>query len=120
MKAAIAALLGALMVCAAAEATAQDQRRGPLAVTVTCQYTPLWIFLGRDNLPRKAPEPYVTLGQRFEVIGGLRTTLGGFQYWETNVVAVEPGYGALGAGGYREAHYWLSADCALPNRYVPR
>jgi hypothetical protein len=108
------------MVFAGAQSAAQEPGRGPLTVTVTCEMTPLWIFLGRDNLPRKAPEPYVLLGQRFGVIGGLRTTLGGFQYWETNVVAVEPGYGTLGYGGYGEAHYWVSADCALPNRYVPR
>jgi hypothetical protein len=126
VKRAIAAFVGvfAILVTAAPAAAQNQGQRGPLTVTVTCQWTPFWVFNGVDNLPRKAATPVALLGQRYDVIGGLRTTLGGYQYWETTVVVVEPGYGAFGYGssglGSGPGHYWISADCALPNRYVPR
>jgi hypothetical protein len=123
---AIAVLAGTIAVLAGTQVAAQQGReRGPLSVTVTCQFTPLWLFVGSDNLPRKAGTPNAILGQRFEVIGGLRTTLGGYQYWQTNITVVESGYGSFGYGGSGyvgrdQSHYWISADCALPDRFVPR
>jgi hypothetical protein len=122
-KRCVAALLGTFTVLWGTHVAAQQaQGRAPLSVTVTCEHTPWWVFNGADNLPRKASQPQALLGQRFDVIGGLRTTLGGFQYWETSVIVVEPGYNVPGYQGPLggPAHYWLSADCALPDRYVPR
>lgn len=117
MLRAVLAPLAALVVLFIATPSAAQ---GPNTVTIVCEYTPFWVFNGFDNLPRKAAEPYPLLGQRFGVVNGLRTTLGGRQYFETEVVVVEPGYVTPGYGGRGPAHYWVDADCAIPDRFVPR
>ena len=117
MLRAVLAPLAALVVLFIATPSAAQ---GPNTVTIVCEYTPFWVFNGFDNLPRKAAEPYPLLGQRFRVVNGLRTTLGGFQYYETEVTVVEPAYNTPGYGGYGTPHYWVDADCAIPDRFVPR
>ncbi|HYZ16543.1 MAG TPA: hypothetical protein VE591_09090 [Candidatus Acidoferrum sp.] len=118
MRRAVLAPFAALVVLFTATPSAAQ---GLNTVTIVCEYTPFWVFNGNDNLPRKAAEPYPLLGQRFRILNGLRTTLAGRQYYETEVVVVEPAYNTPGYGGRRAiAHYWVSADCAIPDRFIPR
>jgi hypothetical protein len=77
-------------------------------LSVVCQRTPLWVFASGNDRPSRAAQPEATLGQRFGLVSGPRTTLSGFQFYETDIVAVEPGLAGQ--------HYWLSQACAIPSR----
>ena len=59
--------------------------------------------------PQRARTPAATAGQRFALVSGPRTTLESFEYYETDVAVVEPGYPA-------GSHYWLTSDCAIPSK----
>jgi hypothetical protein len=76
-------------------------------ISVVCGRTPLYVFTSGTDRPMRARTPDVTLGQRFGLVSGPRTTLDGFQFYETNIPVVEPGYPA-------NAHYWINRDCAIP------
>ncbi len=78
-------------------------------VTVTCNRTPFYVFLSGTDRPVRARTGDALLGQRFGLVSGPRTTLEGFQFYETNVPVAEPGYAP-------DAHYWLSRDCAIPSK----
>ena len=73
---------------------------------VVCERTPLWIFVPGDDRPRRAEAGAATIGQRFALVSGPRTTLEGNKFYETDVVSVEPGL---------KGHYWLSDRCAIPS-----
>ena len=73
---------------------------------VVCERTPLWIFVPGDDRPRRAEVAAATIGQRFALVSGPRTTLEGNSFYETDVVIVEPGL---------EGHYWLNQICAIPS-----
>ena len=77
-------------------------------LSVVCRQTPLYVFLNGANRPIRARTPDVTMGQRFRLVSGPRTTLESFQFYETDIVVVEPGYAP-------NAHYWISRDCAIPS-----
>jgi len=79
------------------------------ALIVTCQRAPLYVFLSGADRPTRAHTFDVTQGQRFALISGPRTTLESTQYYETDIAVVEPGYA-------RNAHYWISRDCAIPGK----
>jgi hypothetical protein len=76
-------------------------------LSVVCQRAPLWVFVPGSDRPSRAAQPEVTLGQRFGLVSGPRSTLSGLQFYETDIVAVEPGLAGL--------HYWLSQACAIPS-----
>ena len=78
------------------------------SLTVVCRQAPLYVFLSGSDRPNRAHAPDVTIGQRFRLVSGPRTTLQSFQFYETDIAVVEPGYGA-------NAHYWVSRDCAIPS-----
>ena len=78
-------------------------------VTVTCNRTPFYVFLSGTDRPVRARTGDALLGQRFGLVSGPRTTLEGFQFYETNVPVTEPGYAP-------DAHYWLNRDCAIPSK----
>ncbi|MEA2666413.1 MAG: hypothetical protein QOI11_3357 [Candidatus Eremiobacteraeota bacterium] len=78
-------------------------------LSVVCERTPLWLFNPGNDRPSRAAEPQATLGQRFALVSGPRTTLSGFTFYETDVVVVEPGFPP-------GTHYWLSQACAIPSR----
>ncbi|MDB5092223.1 MAG: hypothetical protein JWO85_324 [Candidatus Eremiobacteraeota bacterium] len=73
---------------------------------VVCERTPLWIFVSGDDRPRRAEAGAATIGQRFALVSGPRTTLEGNKYYETDIVIAEPGL---------SGHYWLSDRCAIPS-----
>lgn len=81
---------------------------GTRTLSVVCQRTPLWLFNPGNDRPSRAAEPEATLGQRFGLVSGPRSTLTGFDFYETDVPVVEPGF----APG---SHYWLSQACAIPS-----
>ena len=76
-------------------------------VTVICNRAPLYVFTSGANFPSRARTFAATMGERFGLVSGPRTTLESTQYYETDVPVVEPGYA-------RGAHYWISATCAMP------
>jgi hypothetical protein len=78
-------------------------------LSVVCSRAPLYVFTSGTDRPMRARTPDVTLGQRFGLVSGPRTTLESFQFYETNIAVVEPGYPA-------NAHYWISRDCAIPSK----
>ena len=78
-------------------------------ITVVCRRAPLYVFLSGTDRPVRAHAPETTQGQRFGLVSGPRTTLDSFQYYETDIVVAEPGYAP-------NAHYWLSRDCAIPDK----
>lgn len=82
--------------------------RAGRTLSVVCEHAPLWLFNPGNDRPSRAAEPQALLGQRFGLVGGPRTTLGGFTFYETDVVVVEPGFPP-------GSHYWLSQACALPS-----
>ena len=81
----------------------------PATLTVVCQRTPLYVFLSGTDRPMRARTPDVTMGQRFALVSGPRTTLESFQFYETNIPVAEPGYPV-------NAHYWVSATCAVATK----
>ncbi len=80
----------------------------PATLTVICGRTPLYLFLSGTDRPMRARTPDATQGQRFAKVSGPRTTLESFQFYETDVAVVEPGYPA-------NAHYWINSVCAIPS-----
>jgi hypothetical protein len=78
-------------------------------LSVVCTRAPLYVFLSGTDRPVRARTFAATLGQRFDLISGPRTTLEGAQYYETDIVVTEPGYAP-------NAHYWINRDCAIPSR----
>lgn len=77
-------------------------------LSVVCARAHLYVFQNGSNQPTRAHTADVTLGQRFGLVSGPRTTLSSDQYYETDIPVVEPGYA-------RNAHYWISRDCAMPS-----
>jgi hypothetical protein len=75
-------------------------------LTVVCQRTPLYVFLSGTDRPMRARTFDATMGQRFGLVSGPRTTLESNQFYETDIAVVEPGYA-------RNAHYWINRDCAV-------
>jgi hypothetical protein len=100
--------LAALALIAAAPTSAPSTSPGA-TVTVTCNRAHFYVFLSGTDRPVRARTFDATLGQRFGLVSGPRTTLESFQYYETNVPVTEPGYG-------QNAHYWLNRDCAIPSK----
>jgi hypothetical protein len=78
-------------------------------LSVVCDRAPLFVFLSGTDRPVRAHAPDVRLGERFGLVSGPRTTLESTQYYETDIAVVEPGYP-------RNAHYWISRDCAVLTR----
>ncbi|GAC1660091.1 MAG: hypothetical protein NVS4B13_07460 [Candidatus Elarobacter sp.] len=72
-----------------------------------CRHVPLYVFAGTDR-PIRSRAAGATLGQRFGLVGGPRTTLESVQFYETDIAVVEPGYAA-------GAHYWINRVCAVPS-----
>jgi len=81
-------------------------------LSVVCERTPFYVFVSGTDRPIRAHTPDVHLGERFGFVSGPRTTLESFQYYETDVAVVEPGYA-------RDAHYWIVRDCAVPSKGAP-
>jgi hypothetical protein len=79
---------------------------GARTLQVVCERTPLWIFVSGDDRPRRAEVGPATIGQRFALVSGPRTTLEGNKFYETDIVIAEPGL---------TGHYWLSDRCAIPS-----
>ena len=77
------------------------------SLSVVCSRAPLYIFLSGSDNPVRARTFAASLGQRFALVSGPRTTLGGAQYYQTDIVVTEPGYPP-------GAHYWISSTCAIP------
>jgi hypothetical protein len=97
------------LAAAALLAAAPAPNSAPAAtLSVVCQRAPLYVFLTGTDRPVRAHTPDVTQGQRFGLVSGPRTTLQGFQFYETDIVVVDPGYAP-------NAHYWISRDCAIPS-----
>ncbi len=95
--------LAALAMIAAAPAAAPS----PATLTVVCDRAPLYVFPHGSNVPIRARTPAATIGERFRLVKGPRTTLESAQYYETDIPVAEPGYP-------RGAHYWISSACAMP------
>ena len=104
-KRALFAPLAAVLLLAASPPSATPAA----TLTVVCRQTPLYVFNSGTDRPVRARTPDATQGQRFGLASGPRTTLEGFQYYETDIVVTEPGYA-------QNAHYWLSRDCAIPDK----
>src|ERR1700676_2658633 len=106
---AIATRLFAPLTALALLAAAPAPRPAPPAKTptVVCRQTPLYVFLSGTDRPVRARTPDVTMGQRFGLVSGPRTTLESLQFYETDIAVVEPGYPV-------NAHYWINSTCAIP------
>ena len=100
------ALLGASPSPAPAPSVAPPAER---TISVVCQRAPLYVFLSGTDRAMRARTFDATLGQRFGLVSGPRTTLESVQFYETDIPVVEPGYG-------RNAHYWINRDCAIPSK----
>lgn len=96
----------ALLVATTAAAPAPARSPQPAVLSVVCERTPLYVFVPGADRPNRARTPDARLGERFGLVSGPRTTLSGFQYYETDVRVVEPGFPG--------AHYWIQRDCAIP------
>lgn len=97
----------ALLAATPSPAPAPAASAQPATLTVVCEYTPFYVFQRGANLPMRARTPLAQVGQRFTLVSGPRTTLESTEYYETDVVVVEPGYPA-------GSHYWLKSTCAIP------
>jgi len=109
VKLAIAPL--AALVLIAAVPTPSPAPTAPAAgrtLSVVCERAPLFVFVSGTDRPIRAHAPDVHLGERFGLVSGPRTTLESTQFYETDIAVVEPGYA-------RNAHYWISRDCAVPS-----
>jgi hypothetical protein len=107
----IFAPLAALALIAAAPSPSPAPSASPSARTlsVVCERTPFYVFVSGSDRPIRAHTADARLGERFGLVSGPRTTLESFQYYETDVAVVEPGYA-------RDAHYWIVRDCAIPSK----
>ncbi len=103
--------LAALALIAAAPSPSPAPSAPPAGRTlsVVCDRTPLFVFVSGTDHPIRAHAPDVHLGERFGLMSGPRTTLESTQFYETDIAVVEPGYP-------RNAHYWISRDCAVPSK----
>jgi len=101
--------LAALLACAAPAllGVTPSPRPSPTTLTVVCARAPLYLFAKGSNLPVRAHAPPVTMGERFALLSGPRTTLESTQYDETDIPVVEPGWPP-------GTHYWISRVCAVP------
>lgn len=107
MRWAFGAPLAAVALLAAAPSPAPSP--SPAAtLTVVCRQTPLYVFTSGTDRPMRARTPDATMGERFRLVSGPRTTLESVQFYETNIPVVEPGYPP-------DAHYWLNSTCAIPS-----
>jgi hypothetical protein len=104
LRAALAPLAALLFLTAA---TGPNGGQHAATLVVTCQRAHLYVFLPGQDRPVRAHEPDVSLGQRFGLVSGPRTTLESQQYYETDIPVVESGYPP-------GAHYWVSRDCVNP------
>jgi hypothetical protein len=93
----------ALLAAAPAPSPAPSAR----SLSVVCRQAPLYVFLSGTDRPVRARTPDVTMGQRFGLVSGPRTTLESLQFYETDIAVVEPGYPV-------NAHYWINSTCAIP------
>ena len=105
--AALALLTSAPLGLLAASPAPSASPASATGLSVVCARTPLYVFLSGTDRPVRARTFDATLGQRFGLVSGPRTTLDGAQFYETDIAVVEPGYG-------RNAHYWINRDCAIP------
>jgi hypothetical protein len=103
------ALIAAAPAPSSSPAPAAGASPQPSSLSVVCEFTPFYVFQRGSNIPMRARTPLAQVGQRFALVSGPRTTLESTQFYETDVVVVEPGYPA-------GAHYWLNRDCAIPVR----
>jgi hypothetical protein len=78
-------------------------------LSVVCTRAPLYVFLPGTDRPIRAHTFSASLGQRFALVSGPRTTLESTQYYETDIIVTDPGYAP-------DAHYWISRDCAIPSK----
>ncbi|HTJ28344.1 MAG TPA: hypothetical protein VMA36_19460 [Candidatus Limnocylindria bacterium] len=78
------------------------------SLTIVCQATPFYAFPSGQNVPQRIAGPQATLGQRFRLVSGPRTTLESLQYYETDVPVNQPGYPS-------DARSWVRSDCAQPS-----
>ncbi len=113
MKQLFAPLAALALVAAApspspAPSASQTPSAAPAGQTlsVVCNRAPLYVFLSGTDRPVRARTFDATLGQRFGLVSGPRTTLESTQFYETDIPVVEPGYP-------RDAHYWINRDCAI-------
>ncbi len=97
------------LVALLAAASSPAPSAAPRTLSVVCVRAPFFVFLASSNRPVRAHTFAAALGQRFELVGGPRTTLEGSAYYETNVVVTDPGYPP-------DAHYWINRDCAIPSK----
>ena len=90
---ALLAPLAALALLAAAPSPSPSPSASPepARLFVVCRLTPFYVFNNGDNLPRRADTPEAMAGQVFEAHGA-RSTLGNFDYIETNVKAIGPNF----------------------------
>ncbi|MDQ6941221.1 MAG: hypothetical protein M3169_01740 [Candidatus Eremiobacteraeota bacterium] len=112
MRLLVAALAAIALTAAApspAPSPAPNASSAARTVSVVCERTPLYVFVSGTDRPIRAHTPDVHLGERFGLVSGPRTTLESVQFYETDVAVVEPGYA-------RNAHYWISRDCAIPGK----
>ena len=105
MRRLLGSLLAIALLGAAPSSPAPSASPAARTLTVMCRYAHLYVFLPDSNRPNRASQQPVTMGQRFGLVSGPRTTLEGFRYYETDIPVVEPGL---------HGHYWLSSDCAIP------
>ena len=97
--------LATLALIAAAPSPAPSA--SPRTLTVVCQRAPLYLFSNGSNIPVRARTFAATIGERFRLLNGPRTTLESTQYYETDIPVAEPGWPP-------GAHYWISSVCAVP------
>ena len=110
MKTAFAPLVAIALIAAAPSPAPAPSASAPArTLSVVCERTPFYVFVSATDRPIRAHTPDVHLGERFGLVSGPRTTLEGFQYYETDVAVVEPGYAP-------NAHYWIVRDCAIAGK----
>jgi len=101
--------LAAIALIAAAPRPTPSTAPSERTLSVVCSRAHLYVFVNGSDRPTRAHTFDAMLGQRFGLVSGPRTTLGGDQYYETDIVVIEPGYGP-------NAHYWINRSCAIPSK----